>query len=101
MQVINEDLSFCPYHRKELKILICVQRIKRLQNCKKLLNRHCSKSVGRVIFSDELFCTEQNYNAKNVVVYLTIFNDIFENLLIVKRFWSKNSVMVLAAVSHN
>lgn len=56
--VINEDLDFRPYTKNKVQILISAQISKKLQSCKKLLNRHCSKCLERLIFSDEkLFCT--------------------------------------------
>ena len=45
------------------------------------MNRHGSKTVYRIIFSDEkLFSTEQSYNAKNDDVYLATFDDVPDNL---------------------
>lgn len=100
--ILNEDLGFRPYRKRKVQGLTTAQIVKRLQRCKKLLNRHGSKSVEKIIFSDEkLFCTEQSYNAKNDVVYSATFEDIPENFRTVKRFQNKNSVMVWAAVSHN
>ena len=47
--IINEDLGFRPHGKRKGQDLILAQIIERLQRCKKLLNRHGSKSVDRII----------------------------------------------------
>ena len=80
-QVINESLGFHPYHIRNAQDLTAAQIIKWLQRCKKLLNRHGSESIDRIIFFHEtLFCTEQVIMLKMMMyiqqlsmIYLKIF----------------------------
>ena len=93
--IINKDLSFSPYHEK----IQATQTIKRLQRCKKLLNRHGSESVGRIFSDENLLCIEYSYNANDVC--LPTFGNIPETLRIVKYFQNKYFVMVWAAMSRS
>ena len=72
--------------------LNAAQIIKSLQRCNKLLNRHDSETVDRIMFfDDKLFCTEQSYNAKNDVAKS---RHSMIHLISVKCSQNKNSVMV-------
>ena len=82
MQVIlNEDLEFCPYHKRKVQGLPKSQRIKGLQRCKKLIRQHGKKKALTEYFLTRIFfCTDQSLQAKNDVTYSTAFEDVPENL---------------------
>ena len=85
MQVINEDLGFSVYCKRKVQSLTAAQIIKRLQSCKKLLNRHGSENVYSTLFTDEEFLLQNKvfilklmlYVSQSLVIYLKIFELLY------------------------
>jgi transposase len=100
-ELVHEDLKMSSFRLEQKQFLSDLQKKKRLDRCKVLLNElKQGMDIGEIVFSDEkLFTVEASFNKKNDLVIGKSAKDIPAHVKVVTRRQKPQSVMVWAAVS--
>lgn len=99
-RILREDLRLKPYKKRLVHGLTDVQKEKRNERSKTLIEVYAGKNLENIIFSDEkLFTVAEAHNPQNNRVYACSFEDISEQDRTVTRFASEKKIMVWAGIS--
>ena len=99
--IVEQDLKMSPYKIRTRQLLTDLQKQKRKERAKILLNRlKGGTEKGEIVFSDEkLFSVEAKFNTQNDRILGKLPKDLPDHLRFVSRRQKPSSVMVWGAIS--
>ena len=99
--IVDQDLKMSPYKIRTRQLLTDLQKRKRKERAKILLNRlKGGTEKGEIVFSDEkLFSVEAKFNTQNDRILGKSPKDLPDHLRFVSRRQKPSSVMVWGAIS--
>ena len=99
--IVEQDLKMSPYKIRTRQLLTDLQKRKRKERAKILLNRlKGGTEKGEIVFSDEkLFSVEAKFNTQNDRILGKSPKDLSDHLRFVSRRQKPSSVMVWGAIS--
>jgi inhibitor of nuclear factor kappa-B kinase subunit alpha len=99
-RLLKKDLKVLPYKLQKVQKLSLTQRNKRTIRAQELLGRFAASGPRNILFSDEkIFTLEQSLNAQNDRIWSMTTRSIPDNIKLVERGHSPESLMVWAGVS--
>ena len=98
-RLIKKDLGMKCFKQSRVESINGQVIKKRIQRCRRLLDRLKNVNSDSIVFSDQIFCIEEKWNSQNSRVYSLTRNDIPENLRSVQKSQHPKSIVVLAAIS--